>query len=249
VLVAASTRCFSDLPLAAAISRIIDLEYTCIEIDIDERGQQLRPSDVARNVQAAVEACWGTHRATIVGYRVDIDAEGDEYYQQFNACCRLAKATKVVTITVPSAELGTPFNQEVEHLERLVALAAREGVRVAIKSQLGRLSEDPDTVSVLCDNVPGLGLSLDPSHYLCNPNGSKKYERILKYVYHVYLRDSTKTELQVRIGQGEIEYGRLVSLLGKVHYDRALTVDVMPMEGLDHVAELRKMRLLLESLL
>ena len=96
---------------------------------------------------------------------------------------------------------------------------------------------------------PGLGVTLDPSHYLCNSSGPKEYDRLLKYVYHVHLRDSTKTNLQVRIGQGEIEYGRLINMLNKVRYDRSFSVDIREMEGVEHIAELRKMRLLLESLM
>jgi sugar phosphate isomerase/epimerase len=249
VLVAASTECFAGLPLSQAIDRLMDLEYTSVEIAIHEDGNQLRPSVVAKDVDAAIDTCMLTHRASIIAYSVKIDAEGEEYYRQWLACCRLAKATKVVTLTVPSAELGTPFNQEVEHLQRLVALAESQGVRVAIKSQIGRLSEDPDTVIVLCDNVKGLGVTLDPSHYLCNPTGPKEYDRLLKYVYHVHLRDSTKTKLQVRIGQGEIEYGRLINMLKKVRYDRSFSVDIREIEGVEHVAELRKMRLLVESLM
>ncbi len=249
MLVAASTECFPNLSLSQAIDTLVDLEYTSLEIDIHEDGNHLRPSSVAENLDAAITACRGTHRASIVSYSLQIQAEGEEHYRQFAACCRLAKATKIVTLTVPSAELGTPFNQEVEHLQRLVSLAEVEGMRVAIKSQLGRLSEDPDTVVVLCDNVKGLGVTLDPSHYLCHPNGPKNYDRLLKYTYHVHLRDSTKTKLQVRIGQGEIEYGRLINVLAKVNYDRALSVHISELPGVDHFAELRKMRLLLESLL
>jgi sugar phosphate isomerase/epimerase len=79
--------------------------------------------------------------------------------------------------------------------------------------------------------------------------GPKNCDRLLKYTYHVHLRDSTKSKLQVRIGQGEIEYGRLVGLLSKVNYDRALSVHLLDIPGVEHAAEMRKMRLLLESLL
>jgi sugar phosphate isomerase/epimerase len=65
----------------------------------------------------------------------------------------------------------------------------------------------------------------------------------------VHLRDSTKQQLQVRVGQGEIDYGKLIQQLAKVDYDRALSVHMAPLEGFDHRAEMRKMRLLLESLL
>ena len=71
----------------------------------------------------------------------------------------------------------------------------------------------------------------------------------MDYVYHVRLRDSTKDELQVRIGQGEIEYGRLVNQLNTSKYDRALSVHLRPLDGVDYMGEMRKMRLLLESLL
>jgi sugar phosphate isomerase/epimerase len=249
VLVAASTECFKKLPLRQAIDRIVDLEYSAIEIDIHERGNHMKPSQVLEDLEAAIETSRDTHRAAVVSYSVEIEAEGEPHYEQFAACCRLAKATKIVTLTVPSAELGTPFNQEVEHLQRLVNLAESEGVRVGIKSQVGRLSEDPDTVRVLCDNVKGLGLTLDPSHFLCNPNGPRPYDKLMKYVYHVHLRDSTPTQLQVRIGQGDIEYGRLVNMLRQASYDRALSVHLDELPGVDHVAEMRKMRLLLESLL
>jgi sugar phosphate isomerase/epimerase len=155
----------------------------------------------------------------------------------------------VVTLTVPSGELGTPFNEEVERLRRLVALAELQGVRVGIRSQVGRLSEDADTVMVLCDNVKGLGLTLDPSHYICGPHGGRSIEKLMKYVYHTHLRDTSKKELQVRVGQGEIEYGRLISSLRRERYDRALCVHITELPGVDHMVELRKMRLLLESLL
>lgn len=92
-------------------------------------------------------------------------------------------------------------------------------------------------------------MTLDPSVYLCSNNRNKNYEKLLKYVYHVHLRDSKKDQLQVRVGQGEIEYGRIITLLQAVGYDQAFSVDMTPMEGMDMRQELRKLRLLLDSLL
>jgi sugar phosphate isomerase/epimerase len=232
-----------------AINRLTDLEYSGIEIAIDEDGIQLRPSEVESHFDRAVTLCRDTHRLDLVAYSVNITATGDEYYRQFRTICKLAKATKVVTLTVPSGELGTPFNEEVERLRRLVDFAAMEGARVGLRSQIGRLSEDPDTTIVLCDNVKGLGVTLDPSHYLCGPHSNRSIDKLMKYVYHVHLRDSSKDELQVRVGQGEIDYGRLVTQLSQIGYDRALSVHMVDMPDIDHVGELRKLRLLLESLM
>lgn len=249
MLVAASTQCYPHLPLKEALGKLVDLEFTCVEMGLYEDGIHLKPSEVARHLDRAIDTCLDTLRLNVVAYELRSSAKGEEYFDQFTACCKLAKATKVVAITVPSGEFGTPFNEEVERLRRLVAIAELEGVRVSMKSECGRLSEDPDTVAVLCDNVKGLGLTLDPSHYICGPHGGKSIDKLMKYVYHVHLRDTSKEQLQVRVGQGEVEYGRLVNMLAKTGYDRTLSVDIKPMDGVEHMAELRKMRLLLESLL
>jgi sugar phosphate isomerase/epimerase len=249
VFVAASTECFPNLSLEGVLQRLVDLEYTSVEIAIHERGGPLKPSQVLADPEEAIAVCRDTARLTVAGYSVDIDTPDELYYQQFAACCRLAKATKVVTITVPAAELGTPFNAEVERLQRLVSIASGDGVLVGVKTETGRVTQDPDTAVVLCDNVKGLGVTLDPSHYIFGPHKGASYEQVMKYVHNVHLRDTTKDKLQVRVGQGQIEYGKLVTQLAKVNYNRGLTVHITEMPDVDHAAELRKMRLLLESLL
>ncbi len=249
MFVAASSECFGNLSLDGVLHRLVDLEYTNIEVAIHEQGGQLKPSDLLANLDDVIATCRETYRLTISGYSVDIQAEGELYYEQFAACCRLAKATKVVALTIPAAELGTPFNAEIERLQRLVSIASADGVLVGIKTETGRITQDPDTAVVLCDNVKGLGITLDPSHYIYGPHAGNNYDQVLKHVINVHLRDTTKDKLQVRVGQGLIEYGRLITQLGKHRYNRALTVHITEMPDVDHAAEMRKMRLLLESLL
>jgi sugar phosphate isomerase/epimerase len=249
VFIAASTECFESLPLVTALERLVELEFSSVEIAIHEDGGQLRPSEVAQDLEKAVSMCRFTHRLDLIAYSLRFQATGEDYYDQFTACCRLAKATKVVQVTVHSGEVGTPFNEEVERLRRLVAIATHEGVRVSIKNEIGRLSEDPDTLIVLCDNVPGLGVTFDPSHHLCGSFSHKNADRLMRYTYHVHLRDSTRKHLQVRVGQGEIEYGRIITQLRRCRYNRALSVNITEMPEVDHMGEMRKMRLLLESLI
>lgn len=247
--VAVSTDCFPDLVMPEVVEAFVDLEFTTVEIALRENGTALSPSRIDSDFDKAIHLASRSHRLEVCSYDVHIDAQGDAFFEQFEAICRLGKATKVVTLTVPSGELGTPFNEEVERLQKLVDVAESEGVRVAMKSQIGRLSEDPDTVKVLCDNVKGLGLTLDPSHYFCGPHSRKDLDKIMEYVFHVHLRDSKKDELQVRVGQGEIDYGRIASQLSRVGYAQALSIQMAPMPEFEQRGELRKLRLLLETLL
>lgn len=250
MFVSASSGCFADLSLSDALQRLVDLEYTNVEIVVDENQGHLKPSEVCADLDRAVRLCRATHRLTVTSYSVELGAVADDaYYERFTACCRLAKATKVVTIAIRASELGTPFNEEIERLRKMVAIAAAEGVVLGLLTETGRMTQDPSTAVVLCDNVKGLAITLDPSHYICGPHKGASYEQVMKYVCHVHLRDTTKEKFQVRVGQGLVEYGRLASQLGKHNYHRALCVNMAPIPDVDQNAEMRKMRLLLESLL
>ena len=249
MFVAATSRCFSNLPLDAALSRLVDLQFTAVEIMIHERDGHIKPSEVTADLERAVQLCRQTHRLTPIAFSFDTDAPEEEAYRQFAACCTLAKAAKVIAITIRSSELGTPFNGEVERLRKLVSIAAPEGVVVGMQTESNRISQDPGTIITLCDNVKGLGVTLDPSHFICGTHRGADYDELIKHVIHVRLRDTSKEEFQVRVGQGEVEYGRLVTQLSRAKYNRALCVDIVPLPDTDQNAEMRKIRLLLESLL
>jgi sugar phosphate isomerase/epimerase len=95
-------------------------------------------------------------------------------------------------------------------------------------------------------------LTLDPSHYHFGPHGPANYDLLYPFVRHVRLRDTGNSpdQFQVRVGQGEIEYGRIISLLARVHYDRALAVDIRDIADCPFPVEpeVRKLKYLLDSL-
>ncbi len=248
MFVAASTECWPGLELQAAVELLQDLDFTTVEIAIHESAPHVKPSDILADPDRGIQLLRHTHRLDISGYSLELASTGAQHYVDFTEICKIAKATKVVTLTVPSAELGTPFNEEVEHLQKLVQIAEGQGVRVAVRSQLGCLSEDPDTLMVLCNNVDGLGITLDPSVYISGPANGKSLDKILKYVYNTHLRDTRPDKFQVSVGQGEVDYGKIVNQLEREKFNRSLTVHMSPMDDLDHRVELRKLRRLLETL-
>jgi sugar phosphate isomerase/epimerase len=248
VFVCVSTECLPDMPLAAAMERLAELEFTAVELDVHEQGGHLRPAEVAADPEGAIAACSDLQRLRPVAVSFAAP-ETPLVYDHFQACCRLAKSLGVVTMVVEASELGTPFNGEIERLRKLAGIAAGYGSIVAVRTAAGRMTQDAETTASLCRNVPGLGVALDPSHFIFGSKKPVSWEPILKYVAHVHLRDTKPDVFQVRIGQGGVEYGKLVAQLERVGYTRALSAHMPPLEGVDQVAELRKMRLLLESLL
>jgi sugar phosphate isomerase/epimerase len=247
VFVSASTRCFSDKSLAEACFLLDDLEYDKVELWMDEANGHLKPSELVKDPDGFCIRYREATRLAPVAFCLDSDVEPDA----FKMICRAAKQLKVAQITLPASRLGTPFNSEIDRLRELLKVAAQDGILVSIKTKTGHLTEDPHTAIELCQAAPGVGVTLDPSYYICGPHRGGNHDQVFPYVYHVHLRDTNPDALQVPIGLGQIDYSRIISQLERVKYARALSVEILPelVEPAARLIELRKMRLLLESLL
>ncbi len=247
MFVAASTHCFRDKTFEEACVQLTDLDYDKVEIWMSSQGDHLRPEDVAADPDGFLSKFREQTRLTPIAFCLE------EYIspETLTALSRLAKQMRVTQITVPSSEMGTPFNMEVDRLREFVAITNRDSVRLSIKTKTGHLTEDPHTAVELCQAAKGLGITLDPSYYICGPSRNQTYDQVFPYVYHTHLRDTSPEQVQVQIGLGEVDYNRLVSQLERQPYSVALSVELLPelLDGSDRLLEMRKMRRLLETLL
>jgi sugar phosphate isomerase/epimerase len=187
-------------------------------------------------------------------FSVDIDADSEEdYLRQFQAICRLARVSSVPLLTLSAAPADSPLEAEVQRLRRLVEVAGADGILVAVATRAGTLTQTPDKALQLCQMVRGLGLTLDPSPYIAAGLTDRVVDPLFPHVLHTHLRDTGKgaNQLQVRVGQGAVEYGRIVSQLARHRYDRLLTVDIrdIPDAPFAMEPEVRKLKYLLESLI
>ena len=247
MFVSASSRCFEDKSLPEACQQLADLGYDKIELWMDEKSEHLKPSQVA----AAPDRFFIQYREMTRLTPVGLCVSDDVPQEVFDGLCRLAKMLKVTQITLPAAPVGTPFNEEIDRLRSRLAAANFSGIRLSLKTQTGFLTEDPQTAVELCQAVPGLGLTYDPSYYICSRFANQSHDQLFPYVYHTHLRDTLPSELQVAVGLGEIDYSRIIGQLRRYNYARALSVEILPslLNGNDRALELRKIRMLLETLL
>src|SRR5262249_56314880 len=94
--------------------------------------------------------------------------------------------------SVPAAPAGTGLDAEVERLTKLVHVAEQEGILLTVDARLGTLTEDPETAAALCEDVAGLGLTLDPSPYIAGPHQGEPFDVVYPHVRHARLPDTGK---------------------------------------------------------
>lgn len=247
VQLAASTRSLWDLCFSDACVQLQELGFDSVELCLDERLDQLKPSKVIADPDSV--ALQMKEASRLAASSVFLEGENDR--SVFEGVVNLARLLRVAQLTIESSPRGTPFNSEVDRLRDCQAICHKAGVRLAILTQAGRLSDDPHTAVELCQAAPGVGITLDPSYFICRPGGVVDFDVVFPHVLHVHLRDTSRSELQVPAGLGEVDYNRLITLLRQHNYRRTMSVDLFPktLGGEDRLRELRKLRLLLTSML
>jgi sugar phosphate isomerase/epimerase len=256
VFVACSTLCFATEPLEKALRQILELEFDKFELAIVEGGQHLRPSQVGEDPEGALNELRSGPSLTPSSLHLDfgpVDWSEPVHRRRFENLCRFAKLLGVAVVTMHSAPVGTPLDQEIKRLSALSSHAMRDGLVLAMLTQSETLTGDPQAAIQLCKAIPGLGLTLDPSHFFQGSHKESEFDAVYPYVQNVHLRDTGKNpgEFQVRVGQGHIEYARVVNQLQRFGYNRSLTVAIIdrPENPFDREVEVRKLKLLLETLL
>ncbi|MEY2726851.1 MAG: hypothetical protein RLZZ458_2718 [Planctomycetota bacterium] len=244
---AASTRSLWDMSFTEACVQIQELGFASVEICLNEQTEQLRPSVVSKDPDSVGLRMKEASRLAASA----IFLEGETERSSFEGVVNLARSLRVAQLTIESAPRGTPFNSEVDRLRECQALCHAAGVRLGMLTQAGRLSEDPHTAVELCQAAPGVGITLDPSPFICRPGGPVDFDVVFPHVLHLQVRDTSRTEMQVPAGLGEVDYNRLITQLRQLNYRRAMSVDLLPrtLSGEDRLRELRKLRLLLTSML
>jgi sugar phosphate isomerase/epimerase len=252
VYVACSTHCFGKLSLEDALRTIREMQFPKADLAVHDPGPHLTPAEVRADLGKVAQRL---KKANIpfAAFHVGIAApDPAEARDQLRAVCRLARVSTVPLLTIPAAPLGSDFQAEVTRLRDWTKVAASEGMMLTVETHSETVTADPLGAVELCRHVPGLGLTLDPSHYFVGPHAPLNFDPLFPYVRHVRLRDTGAKpgEFQVRVGQGEVEYGRIISCLDRYHYDRALTVDIrdIPENPFPVEPEVRKLKYLLESL-
>jgi sugar phosphate isomerase/epimerase len=244
------------MPFAQAVRRMAELEFDRVEYVFggDSVHDELKPSRIVERKEASLREIRNVSGLNPSSFDIRFEsADAAAQKQQFEALCWLAKAMMVAVVSVPPLPAPSTLEQETERLGELLAIASRYGVVLTLTTHSDGLTSKPADAAALCRTLPNLGLTLDPSHYVNGPHQSATFDEVFPFVRNVRLRDTGRKpgEFQVKIGQGEVEYARIISQLQRSGYKRGLVIGIEDRadNAFDTEAEVRKLKLVLESLL
>lgn len=167
----------------------------------------------------------------------------EEYEKDFRVVVKLAARLKARVINIMAPSKGSDWADNVKKLKSLQAIAAESGVILTVETHCGQITELPADAAKLCKEVPGLGLTLDPSHYYAGPNQGKNFDFLYPLVKGTGFRAGGMSwdTIQMPWGEGPIDFAGIVAKMEAAGYQGYYVLEYL--EGfnqLDPLAEARK---------
>lgn len=251
--IAGSTLSFSKQPLEAALRELSSLGFAFVDIGAMEGWAHINPSEIAsqpeRSAERLKKLC-EQNQIKPIAFNAGLGTNDlTEQQRRLEGLCIVAQKLNIPVITLGTAQRGTPVEQEIRRLRQLVAIARRFGVTIAIEPHFFQIAENPKVALALVEQVEGLKITLDPSHFSIQGLRLDDYRFLLPHVAHVHLRDAGSKgwdEVQVPLGKGCVEFTMIVKALREAGFDGAIACEYIDSIG---NLDIRENLLALKSLL
>jgi sugar phosphate isomerase/epimerase len=151
----------------------------------------------------------------------------------------------------PDEDHEEALRRSAQELTRRVHVAGERGLRFSVEPHLGSVCRSPDDVERLLELVPGLELTLDYSHFVCQGVAPAALEPLLAHSRHFHARGCAPGRLQAARDENTIDWDRVVDAMAAHGYDGYIAVEFVwsadeeGLNGVDVVSEtvLRRERL------
>ncbi|GMU20458.1 MAG: hypothetical protein AMXMBFR13_05550 [Phycisphaerae bacterium] len=170
----------------------------------------------------------------------------EQYEREFTALAKFAARTKARLINLMAPSPKADRDDQVAKLRKLVAIAKKHDVLLTVETHVGQITEKPEEALRLCRDVPGLGLTLDPSHYYAGVHQGKSFDQLYPYVQGTGLRAGGMSWEQIHLpwGEGKVDFAKIIRDLEKAGYQGFYAAEYI--EGFNQVDALVQSRRFLE---
>lgn len=255
---ACHTWAFNDLTLMEALGTIARLGFRYVDIGTGQNLNLQRgdPRRMAAEIKGDLDAF--NLRVSDLYLMLPRISLADEDKRQkdldlYRALLPFATALGTPGITlspglVHPADDTEAHDRTIAALREMVNRGKDAGLRVSIEPHLDSMAATPDAALKLVEAVPGLELTVDWAHMICQGIKHEAVLSLMPHTRHVQVRQAAKNQLQTLFEKGKVDVNRVIVDLQTVNYSGAVCVEYMNTPGwhgmvaVDAVTESVKMR-------
>ena len=113
---------------------------------------------------------------------------------------------------------ASSWSRAVDELAWRVEEAHAHKLVYGVEAHIGSLAPRPKAAAKLIEDVPGLTLTLDYTHFTRIGLPDAEVEPLVEYASHFHARGGRRGRLQERFARNTIDYGRIVDVMGQTGY-------------------------------
>lgn len=110
------------------------------------------------------------------------------------------------------------WKRSIEELCWRVGRAKDCGIVFAVEAHVGSIAPDPKSAAALIQQVPGLTLTLDYTHFTRLGISDAEVEPLVPHASHFHLRGACRGRLQTPLTQSTIDYRRMLEAMDRAGY-------------------------------
>jgi len=266
------TFAFGPKPLEEACRSLKELGFRIVDLGVCLGNTQINPFDASENpgaVADTVNRCLddlGLERGECFvldfGQPINHPDEGVRQvtrrrFKSLTRFARLAGCPSIMLVPgIVHESIGKEQSYELaaQELRILCKTAADEGVLLNIEPCEPSVVQDPKDAFRLCEDVPGLGLTLDYSHFIDPGYSQAEVEPLHRFARHLHARQAAPGKRVEAVQKGTIDFGRIISLLKRGRYQGVIAVEYLECDvtrqcGVEVWKETPLMRMELERLI
>jgi sugar phosphate isomerase/epimerase len=243
---------FPLLPHDSVVKLIALMGFEGIDIGLFENRSQLQPSGVLHEPEKNGRIIG--QKTTDAGIRVadvflqcdvefapkainhpdkKIREETRDYFLKmidYAASCGSGHITCLPGVHYPEESFETSWERAAGELAWRIEQAEKSGLVFGIEPHLGSITDTPEKALKLVQNVDGLTVTLDYTHFtkIGIPDG--EIEVLVPFASHFHARGAREGALQTVISENTIDYGQIIRIMQKSNYGGFIGIEYIWMD-------------------
>ena len=261
VAIACSTSAWQG-SLAEALAQISEMGFEHVDLIAIASWGHIRPADLVSEFELVadeIERLLAKHKLAPVALNAAVThlherADKAVNEQRLRECEAIAKLMNRLDVKVASFGPGRrvserPWEQtlddEAATFGEMLEIARAAGVTFAVELHYNTAFETLAQAHKLLTAVPELKVAYDPSHFVMQEIDIRDTAELLDRAAHVHLRDAGPGQMQVPVGEGNVDFGWIINGLSERRYQGHYSIEYLPgIEGGPR-AQIEKLRDLL----
>jgi sugar phosphate isomerase/epimerase len=137
---------------------------------------------------------------------------------ELTARCNARHLTILPGVHFQTEQHEDSLKRSFEELSWRVETAQQMGIVLAVEPHIGSVAPTPALARRLVENVPGLTLTLDYSHFTLQGMPDDEVEPLLAFASHFHVRGACKGKLQARFQENTIDFARVLHTMQRIGY-------------------------------